>query len=330
MQRYQNSTGVSLPLAVFLATDTYDYVEGAVSATTLLKPIRAQVLGSRLPDEYNVTDIVGITKSRMGTAIHDAVEKSWTNGNYKIAMAKLGYPQSVIDKIVVNPEEGVNLEDKTPVYLEQRTLKEFEGKMISGKFDFVFDGVLRDLKNTSTFSWGKPIEGSDYQLQGSIYRWLRPDIITEDYMCIDFMFWDWNQGKADSPDYPSYPQMEKKIPLLSIEDTEAFIRQRLAEFSRAIALPNEELPLCTDEELWRDAPTIKYYKKPESFAEGKRSTKNYDTMAEANLRLAEDGGTGLVVSVPGKVRRCNYCPAAPICDQRNELIGAGMLTPNDV
>ena len=45
--------------------------------------------------------------SRKGTAYHDSIEGSWLNQNYVKSMQKLGYPQKVIDKIVVNPEGEV-------------------------------------------------------------------------------------------------------------------------------------------------------------------------------------------------------------------------------
>ena len=89
--------------------------------------------------------------------------------------------------------------------------------------------------------------------------------------------------------------------------------------------PQDELPRCTDEELWRSEPSWKYYKNPETIAKGGRSTKNFDNKQEAYLRAAQDGNIGKVVEIPGKAKACNYCPAFPVCKQAQDLIAAGDL-----
>jgi hypothetical protein len=89
--------------------------------------------------------------------------------------------------------------------------------------------------------------------------------------------------------------------------------------------PEGELPLCTDKELWRKEPAYKYYKNPASAASGSRSTKNFDTIAEAHARLLEDGNVGTVVEVPGEVVACKYCNAFPVCTQKDALIADGSL-----
>ena len=98
MQTYTNETGVPLSVAVYLATDLYDYVPGVISATSLLKSVRQQVLTPRVPKSLKKTEITGVVKSRLGTSIHDGLEKAWSEGRYISAMASLGYPQAVIDR----------------------------------------------------------------------------------------------------------------------------------------------------------------------------------------------------------------------------------------
>jgi len=41
--------------------------------------------------------------------------------------------------------------------------------------------------------------------------------------------------------------------------------------------------------------------------------------------MAADGGVGIVVEKPGQVLACKYCPAFPICSQKDELIADGSL-----
>ena len=148
MQRYVNSTNLPLSVAVFLATDHYDAHE-SISATSLIKSVRQIILTERLNKEDSIVEIQNLVASRIGSAIHSAIEVAW-NGDYKEAIKSLGYPQHVADKVVLNPTpEQLKDPDIIPCYLEQRTVKLVEGIPVSGKFDFIFDGLVEDFKSTS-------------------------------------------------------------------------------------------------------------------------------------------------------------------------------------
>lgn len=322
MRKFTNGTSVPLSMAVFLATDNYDHEDHTISATALLKPIRQLILASRVPQEQQLVDITSLVKSRMGSAIHDAIERSWVE-NHQQSMLALGYPERVAKRVLVNPEPHEVTEDVIPVYLEQRSYREIMGYTVSGKFDFVGEGRVEDFKSTSVNTWINDNKTDDYQLQGSIYRWLNPEIITQDHMAIQFLFTDWFPGRAKAdPKYPQRPVEQKLIPLLPIEETEAFIRNKLTQIQKYQNSPEELLPLCNDKELWRTEPQFKYYKNPEKTS---RSTKNFDNKQDAYLRLAQDGNVGIVVEVPGQVIACKYCPAFPVCSQKDALVAEGSL-----
>jgi hypothetical protein len=322
MQTYTNSSAVPLAVAVYLATDHYDYIPNTISATALLKPIRARVLASRVPADMGMIDIMSMSKSRIGTSIHDGFEKAWVGGHYKESMLKLGYPQSVIDRIVVNPE-GPLPPKAIPVYLEKRSFRDHMGYRIGGKFDLVAEGRVADVKSTGTYTWTNETKTEDYQLQGSIYRWLNPEIIVDDLMAVYFFFTDWAAYRLKSEkNYPPQPVMQQLIPLLSLQDTEDFISQRLQLFDQHKTSHEQDLPLCTDKELWRKEAVYKYYK---SGKIGPRSTKNFPTAREAHEQLHKDKGVGIVVEVPGEVVACKYCPAFPLCTQKDRLIADGSL-----
>lgn len=327
-QQYANTTGLPLSLAVFLATDHYDHSNAGLSATALLKPVRQTVLTRRLPPEENITDVADLIPSSLGTAIHDGIERAWT-GDVQATLKKLGYPQKIAERIRVNPPRDEPLEDGViPVYLEQRLFREIDGVTISGKFDFLAEGRLEDFKSTSTFAWTNGTKDEDYVLQASIYRWLDPELITADTMAINFIFTDWMKARAMADrNYPQQRMVQKVYKLMSLQETEAFIRGKLRDLDRANQLPEEELPRCTDKELWRSAPKFKYYKNPDTAAKGGRSTKNFDNAHDAYKRLADDGHKGTVVEVPGQVKACLYCRAYPICSQKDDLIAEGALTP---
>ena len=324
MSAYTNATGVPLSIAVYLATDNYDYDPNCISASTLIKPVRQTILAARVPANQRQVDVLSLVKSKTGSAIHDSIEQSWLK-HYKLAMLKLGYPQEVIERIHINPSTEDLKEDTIPVYMEQRAYRQVGDVTVSGKFDFVAEGRVEDFKTTSTFTYIKDTKDEDYQLQGSIYRWLNPTIITEDHMAIQFIFTDWMPGKAAAdPMYPKRCTEQRLIPLLSLDDTEAFIVGRLDQIKTKWHAPDEELPLCTDAELWRKDPEFKYYKNPDP-AKRSRSTKNFDTAAEAYQRRAEDGNVGVVIEVPGQVIACKYCRAFPVCKQKDALIANGSL-----
>ena len=322
MRKYLNNTGVPLSLAVFLATDNYDHDDSTISVTTLIKPIRQTVLGARVPAEDALVDISNLVQSRLGSAVHDGIENSWLNG-YKKAMAGLGYPTKVIERVLVNPKPEELYEGAIPVYLEQRAHKEIAGRKVSGKFDFVGDGQVEDFKNTTVYTWINNTKSEDYILQGSMYRWLNPEIITKDTMAIQFIFSDWQAVRAkNDQNYPANRTMQKLFHLKPIAETEQYVRNRIALLDRYWNAPEQDIPRCTDDELWRQEPVYKYYKNPNNTG---RSTKNFDNKQDAYVRMSQDGNVGKVVEHPGQVVACKYCAAFPVCSQKDDLIAAGDL-----
>lgn len=321
---YANVSEVPLALAVFLATDSYDHNDdpNTISATTLLKPLRQVILPSRIPPGEGLVNLADMMNNRMGTAIHDGIEKAWMT-NYRKAMQNIGLPDRIIDHVRINPsaeELGTGI---IPIYLEQRLSRQLGKWTITGKFDFIGEGKVQDFKSTSTFTYKKQTGADKYTQQGSIYRWLDPRKIYQDRMDIHYIFTDWKGAMAKTdPSYPPKRFHTQSFELLSLNETEAFIRKKLALIEQYWNAPEEELPPCSDDELWRSEPVFKYYKNPAKTA---RSTKNFDTMQDAMLRLSEDGNVGIVKEVPGQVTACRYCPAFAACTQKDQLVAAGDL-----
>jgi len=324
MKKYLNTSQIPLSVAVFLATDSYDYDSTAISVTRLIKPIRQTVLASRVSAEDAVTDIQTRVASRIGVSIHDGIEKAWKE-NYRQALTDLGYPASVVDKIVINPKPENLTPDCIPIYMEQRATRQFGKYKITGKYDFIAEGRLEDFKTTSVWKWVNEKGNEDYQLQGSIYRWLNPDIIKADSMAIQFFFTDWAARDAKTnPNYPQKKVEQRLVPLLSLTETEKYMNSKLAEYERYRNVPEGEIPLCTDAELWRKEDTYKYYKKPETAGVG-RSTKNFSNAGDAYARLEADGNVGTVIKVPGQAIACKFCAAFLACTQKDLLIADGSL-----
>ena len=322
MSKYANTASVPLSLAVFLASDNYDHDPNTISATSLIKPLRQIVMSARVPEDVTPVDLVNLVPSRMGSAIHDAIERSWKD-NYQIALDHLGYPKKVIEKIRINPKPEELQDGQIPIYLEQRAYKQVGKFLISGKYDFIGDGRVEDFKSTSTFTAMNNTNDEKYIWQGSIYRWLNPDIITKDEMAIQFIFTDWSKAKAmQDPKYPQQRIQQRILPLKSISETDTFVKRKLAQIEQYWDADEKAIPPCTDADLWRSEPVFKYYKNPEKRS---RSTKNFDNRHDAQLRFIEDGSVGIVVEQPGQVTACKYCPAFAACSQKDALIASGDL-----
>ena len=323
MYKFTNKNQLSLPLAVFLVNDTYDYDSRgtAISTTAMLRSVRSIILTMQHDTLEKEVDIIDLAASKLGTAFHDACESAWKNPEaLKIALTAIG-KEDWQNHIKINPK--VLSKEDIPVYIEQRHEKKLDKYVITGKYDVVVNGRLSDYKSTSVYSVIFGSNDQKYILQGSIYRWLSPHIITDDYMDIEFIFTDWSKAKAlQQRDYPQNRVMTKTYPLMSLEATEQWLVAKLRTIQTYLNAPQETVPECTDEELWATATVFKYYKNPSKLD---RSTKNFDTLGAANARLTSEGSVGIVNEVRGQVKACTYCNALNVCDQAKQLITQGRL-----
>lgn len=316
--KFTNTTDIPLGLAVWLLYDEYDHIKepNYISVTSLMRPIKQTILTDRVPKAKLEMDISDFVASSMGTAFHDSIEKAWLKG-HRSALEKLGYPQSAVDRVLINPtpDELAAVTEPIAIYLEQRSFRKVGKWTVGGKYDMVMDGVIIDNKSTSAYSWMYGTKDDDHRMQLSLYRWLNPTIVTEDFGNINYIFTDWK--KMDAASNPKYPQKRlesKSLTLHSANESEQWVKNRLRLLEEKWDVPQEDIPECTDEELWRSEPKFKYYK--DATKTDGRSTKNFDTLLEAKVFMSEKGNVGIVLSIPGEPKRCNYCNAYDICKQR--------------
>lgn len=322
---YTNEHNVPLPLALWLTIDEYEpsKYEMELSATGLLKSVRYIIsqLRAKYPDKFDesvrsvpvpmesitLPDIQERIAARIGTAIHNSVEKAWTE-YYRQGFKSLGYPEEQINKIVINPETVT--QDIYPVYQENRLYKpvEIDGMqfMISGQYDMIVNGNLHDIKTTSTYSYENGANDRKYILQGSIYRWLNPSLITGSELTINFLFLDFKKYLDQrNGNYPPARAYFKKYKLMSVNDIDMFIRNKLKQIVKYWNYPLEQIPCCQPEDLFSSKPTFKYYK---NGVEGStRSTKNFTTYLEASAYRAKQGYVGVIVEDKGKPFMCPCC-----------------------
>ena len=325
-QLYSGVSDVPLALAVWLADDTYDHNADpwTISATTLLKPLKQIILSTRIPGGIGLVPIRDMLKSSIGSAIHDAIERSWGSQKLPEILGYLGFPPGIQKRVKFNPKPEELTEEIIPIYMEQRLSKKVGKWTVTGKFDFVGDGMVQDFKTTSTFTYVNQTNGTKYTQQGSIYRWLDPEKINKDVLQIHYIFTDWKQSRAGQgdPNYPPHPSHTQTFPLMTYQETDHYIKTKLALIEKYWDADEEDIPECTDEDLWRSKSVFKYYKNPSSTG---RSTKNFDNQHDAYMRLAEDGHVGKVVEMPGQVMACKYCSAFPLCSQKDRLVASGHL-----
>ena len=322
-KKFTNEKGVSLLMSVFLADDRYDYDPrpNVISVTTLMKSTRQIILGSRLEEGESLTDISGLLASRLGTAIHESIEKAWVN-NHKKALEALGQPQGLINRININPEsadeQGINL------WFELRS-EAVRGKwVISGSSDVIMDGTVKDVKSTKVWTYTSGVKVEDYKLQLSMYRWLNQDKVTKDIGVVEFLFMDHSPLTATYTEgYPPLPVHEQSIPLMSIPETESYVTSKLNAIEHNFEVAEAELPLCTDKELWIRDSEWKYYAK--SAAEAKKATKNFKKDKAAAYFHLNEKGKGEVVEVKSKAMACNFCNARNTCSQYTALKAEGKI-----
>ena len=326
-----NEAGISLPLAVWLLSDDYDYVTGVenyISVTSLMKPLRQIILPGRIPTADRTSDVQEFIARKLGHALHDSIEKAWSNPKqFSRSLQQLGYPKDVVERIKINPtdEERRASNHMIPVFLEQRALRKLGEYTIGGKFDMVADGIVQDTKSTSVWGWIKGTRDDEHSLQMSLYRWIDAQQpmprIHEDYGVVNYIFTDWSKAMLRTPNYPPQRVASKNIPLMSLTETEIWIKHKIDLIQRNTGIPEKQLPRCTDEELWRSAPQYRYFADAEKAkVSGAKSTKNFDSLSEANGFKAGKGHVGIVITKPGEVKACAYCQAFDACTQKDEYV----------
>ena len=323
---FTNKSNVSPFLAVWLAINEYrvDSRPNVISASTLIRPIRQVVLARKYKDLSKQADISDLVNSRMGTALHDSIEKAWNQDPeiIKTILSKFGIAKEMLDKIKINPELSSLAPDDIPIWVEQRNEKEVTAKsgnkyIISGQFDAVVNYRVFDNKSTSVWTHIYGSNDKKYAEQMGIYRWLTPDMIKDDLGQIEHIFTDWSSVKAlQDKQYPQARILSKTLPLMSVADGEIFVQDKVNNIDYYLSVEDDKLPLCTDEELWREKDIYKYYKDPSKTS---RSTANFETEIEANSRMLSDGSVGMVVKHAGGVKACKYCSVQNVCSQYKHL-----------
>ncbi len=292
----------------WLKNDQYDYQPDVLSATTLMQPPRMYALKKIHKDQITM-DVSDLIALRYGTAIHDSVEK------VKISNA----------------------------IQEKRLFHTMISKQISGKFDMLVKldeetWKLVDIKSTSVWNYIYGSNDEEYKKQLSIYRYLAycNNLNVSDNAEIMMVFTDWSRKRSlESQDYPETRIKIKSIKLMSIEDTEKYIVERIQLLeSTAALLEQDKMPECTEKELWAGKSTFIIKEKQVKLGSSDDINKNphvlrkFKTFEDAEgyrEGISEGMDRFVVVEIKGKVNRCDYCQVKPFCNQAKKLQEEGRV-----
>lgn len=283
------------------------------SVSDLIKPPRMRQLINRHYDDI-VKDVSGDIFRLLGQLFHHLFHDSAMRAN------KAGGDYIAEERMFTHIEvDGVTV-------------------IISGEPDLVKDGVLDDYKVTGIYGWDKGIK-SEWEQQLNCYRWLRScnGQATKALRAV-YILRDWKRSESMQEGYPAAAAMTMPVTMWPLDQTEAFVRDRVKTHQDARHEADDALPECTALETWE---------KPEAWAVMRpgapRSIKNWNQekfdepvtseflhlAAEAHAKkLNEDPKNkkkpaAVVEHRPGSRTRCeSYCDARSFCSQFREYAGA--------
>lgn len=283
---------MSLPAPfVDAATSDHKYTPKRYSVTEVMKGVRESILQRRHDAEIE-QDVSDMVWAIFGSAVHGILEKS----------------QETADQLKEN-WFSVDMGD---------------GYELSGIFDLYDDstGTVTDYKTAT--AW-KVVFGEfdDWKRQTMCYVWMLRQIGFENARRgeIVAMLKDHSKTKAKADNtYPQHPvyRIGWDFTDEELEECGKALKAKFAEIARCEQLPDEELPMCTEEERWHKADKWAVMK------EGRKSAvKLYDSEQEAQERADREGEKFYVEHRPGDDPKCrDYCSACEFCAHYRELVGA--------
>ena len=292
-----------LPEALVRAVSRDDYSGfGDHSPSGITTPFRLRILKARHEDELS-QDVSDMLWMLMGSAAHNVAEKGKIPGSItemRFAVPFEGKTISMqpdcIEPIGASLEEGYRL---------------YDYKMTS---TYAVDGDLKDewLYQLNLYSWGLGKLGFHVKEQ-SIIALLK----------------DWSYAKAHiqkRDNYAPAPAKAVEVPLLSPDEIEGYLRDRIAGYDAALQLSDEDLPECSASERWAKPTVYKVKKKGNKTAI--RGCANISTRFEAETKASAQGVPCNIEEQKGENVRCDrYCIVSGFCNQNKGAVEDGKVCP---
>lgn len=363
--KLSNTTKLNVIVACAVAHSDYDYNNDPkyISATTLIKSPRRIVMGMWNMKNKEKVDVTKLAPMFLGNSSHTAVQLFWESPNeyWRNGLKNLGYSKKYINRIIVNPTKKqlkkFQIKHKgnaLVVYIEKRAQARIGKYNLTGKYDYIFDGRVQDLKTASVYKVNKMLQEwymyevlvkdvqdktinhskyialiydecptiFEYLMQGSIYKVLNPDKIKSKFFLLEVVMKDWFAYMEDMPGYPSKSIMDFELFLFSVKATKKWAKRKLKYVHSIRKAKVEDLPYCTPTELWQGKPIYKYFTNPKNT----KATKvfKHDSHA-AYAYLDSKNGVGVIKIIHAPIKACGYCDFSSKCDQYKMLVDTGKI-----
>lgn len=284
-----------LPEAMVQAVDIAPHNrEGEISATTLKKGVREILLEKRHWDELT-DDVANRIWAIFGTAVHALLERET--------------PDSFTEEKFSYVVGSYNVTGRVDNYnMRTETIEDY-------KTASTWKVIYRDFK--------------DWHSQGLIYAWLLRKAGLNVKKCrFIAMLKDHSKTKAKTDS--SYPQSpvyiyEFAITEEELKETEKFVYEKVKLLEECANLPDEELPLCIEEERWTKPTVYAVMRKGR-----KTSLRNFEDKSKAEEFVAEylKSNPKEVVNIEerkGADGKCSeYCGCCEFCSYYKENYMGGV------
>ena len=262
---------------------------GDYSVTTLLNPVRVVHLARRHPTELR-RSLASQISAFVGSGVH------------------LNFEESIRSYSIIDPR-----------YMVERTVMDKVcDRIITGRFDILYDEKhIYDIKTAKTWKVIYDPGMKEWHEQQNIYaHLLRARGCDVHSINIVALYLDWNKSAAFRQDkYPPHPVVEYKLNLWDDAVTRSFLEGKVTGMKEHETTPDDELPECTDDEMWvRDTS---YAVMKEGQQKAVRVFPELKDAAESleKYQLRSDGRYSIQTR-PGRRVRCEeFCECNEVCGQ---------------
>jgi hypothetical protein len=253
------------------------------SASTIIAPVQQTILKRRYP-EGKEGDVIDYVFMMFGSIAHQLLEEH-------------GSDNAIVEK---------------------RFYTKVLGKTISGQVDHLRDNIITDYKTTTAYKV-KYKSYKDWEAQLNIYAYLAEvNGYPVDSIRIIAIIRDWDANSYEA-NYPEAPIVTIDLLKWPKDFIEQYIHDKILGLTQAESLSEDAISRlypCSDEDRWIQVLDYAVIKDG-----GKRATKKFDNMQEAELFAQSKGKDYKAIMRTSKPRRCmKYCSASPYCSQYKKYL----------
>ena len=281
----------NLPASLVRAVESHTHTGGDYSASALGKSPREYWLAKRHQGSLE-SDVSENVWSLFGSAVHSILESSATK-----------------DQLV-----------------EQYMKTEINGKSFTGIADCLekCDGGYKiiDYKTTSawTIIYKDRLVEWERQLNAYAYLFGINDFDVKEISVIAILR-DWSRTKAKvDPNYPQSQVLEISLKVWDTVDQLAYIADNIERIEGYKEDADNDLPDCTDAELWKSP--AKYAIKKEGRKSAVRVLDS-EVDAENYIEVNNLDNKHSIEHRPSKAKKCSYCNARVVCNQYKVMAEKG-------